>query len=92
MVVERDPGQRQRVALAPARVVVGLPDQGLDVLVPVAGDRRWVQPGRGHHMAIHDEDPVVHARDVFLDDNLSAAGAGPLVRLRGLAPGWLPPR
>ena len=91
MVVERDPGQRQRVPLAPARVVVGLPDQGLDVLAAVSGDRRRVQPGRGHHMAVHDEDPVVDARDIFLDDDLGAAGAGPLVRLGGLVRGASPP-
>ena len=32
VLVEHDPGQRQRVPFAPARVRIGLPDQGLDVL------------------------------------------------------------
>ena len=50
VVVERDPGQRPRVPLAPARVGIGLPDQGLDVLAAVSGHRRRMQPGGRHHV------------------------------------------
>ena len=92
VLVEHDPGQRQRVPFAAARVRIGFPDQGPDVLAAVSGHRRRMQPGRRHHVPVHDEDPVVGARNILLDHDLGAAGAGPLVRLGRLDRGRHPHR
>ena len=69
---------------------IGLPDQGLDVLAAVSGHRRRMQPGGGHHVPVHDEDPVVDPRTYS-----STTTSAPLVLASGTprrpGPGTSPP-
>ena len=63
-----DPGQRLLVALAAERVLVLDGDQLRPRWVPSPTTRAGIRSARGHHLAVDDEDAVVVAGEVLLDD------------------------
>ena len=80
-LVEPDPGQRAGVALAPARVGIHHVDELGDVGGAIAGHRGRAQLGRGHHLAVDDQHPVVRAGHERLHDRAGPAGRRPGVGL-----------
>ena len=76
MGVDPDPGHDVLMALAAARVAVHLGDELADGADPVADHLGGDPLGDRDHLAGDDQDAMVVALEILLDDDVAALGLG----------------